>query len=77
MWLAINDLMKSKNLEIVGFAGASVGALNAALFSCCSPSEAEEIWRHIHWSTVLSAGFDNNAEKKQRIVSDYFLVEKD
>lgn len=76
VWLAINDLMKSRNIEIVGYAGTSVGALNAALFAWCSPKEAEEIWRHIHWSTVLSAGLDRQPGKKQKLVSDYFFSRK-
>ena len=42
----------------------------------CSPKEAEEIWRHIHWSTVLSAGLDRQPGKKQKLVSDYFFSRK-
>jgi len=68
--------MKSKNIEIVGFAGASVGALNAALFSCCSVKETEKIWRHIHWSKIVPFEVDKSRENKS-IFLIIFLAEKD
>ena len=67
VWLAINDLMKSRDIKITGFSGASVGALNAALFACCSPQKTEEIWRHIHWSTVLDFNIREQNDKKQKV----------
>lgn len=67
--------MKSKNIEIVGFAGASVGALNAALFSCCSVKETEKIWRHIHWSKIVPFEVDKK-QGKQKHLFDYFFSRK-
>lgn len=73
VWLAINDLMKSRDIKITGFSGASVGALNAALFACCSPQKTEEIWRHIHWSTVLDFNIREQNDKKQKVITDYIF----
>lgn len=47
VWLAMQDMIKELNLNIDVLSGASVGALNAALFACCTPEEVDDIWAKV------------------------------
>ena len=48
-WKAIRKL----RIPIRGIAGTSIGALNAAMFLCCTPEQIEDIYRNISLSDVL------------------------
>lgn len=52
VWLAMQDMIKELNLNIDVFSGASVGALNAALFACCTPKKVDDIWASVTPSKI-------------------------
>jgi NTE family protein len=53
-WLALQDMIKELNIKIDAFSGASVGALNGALFACCTPVEIDETWSEVTPDKILS-----------------------
>ena len=58
VWKAIRKL----RIPIRGITGTSIGALNAAMFLCCTPEQIEDIYRNIRLSDVLpiSGNLDPN-----------------
>ena len=53
-WEALQKVIKECNLSPIAFSGASVGALNAALFACNSSEKSRKIWGSVTPEKVLS-----------------------
>lgn len=53
VWKYLEENKEKWNIEAVS--GTSVGALNAALFSCLNCQEAENIWKSINKEDILTA----------------------
>jgi NTE family protein len=52
VWKALNEYGVAQ--RITEISGTSVGGLNAALFACYTPQEAEDIWRNIVPKTLTT-----------------------
>ncbi|MBQ0027510.1 MAG: patatin-like phospholipase family protein [Lachnospiraceae bacterium] len=53
-WIAFQHIWQELDVEVEAYSGASVGALNAALFSCSTAEEADSIWSKISPSTIFN-----------------------
>ena len=62
-WIALQDMIKELKLNITAFSGASVGALNAALFACNTPKEIENIWSSVTQKKILPLDIENIRKK--------------
>lgn len=52
VWKAMNEYGLDKKTHVIS--GTSVGGLNAALFSCCTTEQAEELWKNeVGYSSFL------------------------
>ena len=68
VWLALQDMINELGLKIDAFAGASVGALNAALFACNSPQEIDDIWAEVTPKRILA---NKSVEDYLEMVTDF------
>ena len=69
IWKAMADFGLAKDVSV--FSGTSVGSLNAALFACTTPSNAEKIWRNrVNKSSLLKP----KKLKKEETTSDLMVV---
>lgn len=65
-WLALDKILKECNLTCSTFSGTSVGALNAALFACCTLKEVEEVWNKVTPEKILNYRIDEWYKKCQK-----------
>lgn len=54
-WKALCEL--GWDVPVCGISGASVGALNAAVITCCTPEEGDKLWRNIDPLQFLDIDF--------------------
>ncbi len=54
VWLSMQDMIKKLTLNVAAFSGASVGALNAALFACDTPEYADKVWSQVSMKKILT-----------------------